>query len=400
MSKNFSDAYLASPKRQEGEIINDGVNGLVVRCGAKGVHTFIVRYRDANGGSKKAGIGKYPQMTIAEARAKAQEMADRRKHGVPMTTTKAAGKPNAGMTIADLLDRYEQARRYDGLKTFAKSMQILRRDLAAYLALPVADFTSDDMLAAYEAKREPATPGGEPRLVAANRFAAYASKLWTWAMKRKLVTENFSKACERAKEKPRKRVLTMDELAAVWQATLRLEHTGTGRGRVARRNYGRMVRFLMLTGQRLSNGTDLVYGDIVKGVWMQTENKTDEPLVLTLPEAVLAEVGTGEPGARVFPSERGGLLNNLTALNDEVRAMSGVSDWSHHTLRHTIVSQLARAKVPFEVREALLHHKLKGMGAIAAVYTHYEFEEEMRDALALWAKMVTGHAGPPLRAVA
>ena len=398
MSKNFSDAYLASPKRKEGEIVRDGVNGLIVRCGAKGVHTFRVCYRDANGASRKEKLGKYPQMSVAEARAAAQEFADRRKRGVP--TTKAQAKPNAGMTIANLLYKYEQARRHDGLKTFAKSMRVLRRGLAPYLALEVDAFRKSDMLDAFDRMREPAEPGGKPRLVAANRFAAYASKLWTWSMNRDLVPQNFSKACERTKEKPRSRVLTMDELAAVWQATLTLEHTGTGRGRIARRNYGRMVRFLMLTGQRLGNGTDLRHRDIVKGVWTQNENKRDTPLVLTLPEAALAEVGTGDLGARVFASERGGLLNNLSALNDEVIALSGVADWSHHTLRHTIVSQLARAKVPFEVREALLHHKLKGMGAIAAVYTHYEFEEEMRDALALWAKMVTGHAGPPLRAVA
>src|SRR4029079_6370127 len=106
---------------------------------------------------------------------------------------------------------------------------------------------------------------------------------------------NFSKICDRTKEEPRKRVLSMDELAAVWQATLRLEHTGTGRGRVSRGTYGRRVRFLMLTGQRLANGTDLKHGDIVKGVWTQTENKTDMPLVLNPPGGSLAAGREGAP---------------------------------------------------------------------------------------------------------
>lgn len=387
----LTDAFLKSSKRQPGEFIYDDHN-LVCRTGKK-AHTWLIKTRTSS-----ERIGHYPLMTIAQARAVAAERADRLARGIPLTSSPA--KPNAGMTIADLLDRYEQARRYEGLRTFAKSMKVLRRGLAPYLALDVAAFTSDDMDNAFLRMREPRTPGGEPCLVAANRFAAYASKLWTWSMKKKLVTENFSKICDRTKEEPRKRVLSMDEVAAVWQATLRLEHVGTGRGRIARRTYGRMVRFLMLTGQRLSNGTNLRYGDIVKGVWTQNENKTDTPLVLTLPEAALAEVGSGELRTRVFPSERGGLLNNLTAFNDEVRELSGVTDWSHHTLRHTIVSQLARARVPFEIRETILNHKDKGMGKIAAVYTHYEYEEEIRDALKLWADLVTKAAGPTLKAVA
>ena len=390
---NLTEAAISSKKFVAPDIKYDDHNSLVIVAGKKGRHTWRIKTRT---GSDR--IGHYPAMSLKQARAIAEERTYRLAHDIPLTSTPA--KPTAGMTIADLLDRYEQARRHEGLKTFAKSMKVLRRGLAAYLALDVAAFTSDDMDNAFLRMREPRTPGSEPCLVAANRFAAYASKLWTWSMKKKLVTENFSKICDRTKEKPRTRVLTMDELAAVWQATLRLEHTGSPRGRPARRTYGRMIRFLLLTGQRLSNGTELRHGDVVKGVWTQNKNKRGTPLVLILPDAVLAEVGVGEPHRRVFGSVRGGLLNNLTAFNDEVRALSGVSDWSHHTFRHTIASQLARARVPFEVREALLHHKLKGMGAIAAIYTHYEFEEEMRDALKLWADMVTKAAGPTLKAVA
>src|SRR6185503_5776298 len=323
---NLTEAAIASKKFTAPEIKYDDHNSLVIVAGKKGRHTWRIKTRS---GSDR--IGYYPAMSLKEARAIAEERANRIDRGIPVTAPPAA--PNAGMTIADLLDKYEQARRYDGLATLAKSMKVLRRGFALYLTLDVAAFRKSDMLDAFDRMREPLTPGGEPRLVAANRFAAYASKRWTWSMNRDLVAQNFSKACERAKEEPRSRVLSMDELAAVWRATLRLEHLGTGRGRTSRRTYGRMVRFLMLTGQRLSNATGLKHGDIVNGVWTQTVNKTKTPLVLTLPEAVLAEVGKGEPGARVFPSDRGGLLNNLTSFNDEVRELSGVADWSHHTLR-------------------------------------------------------------------
>jgi site-specific recombinase XerD len=65
--------------------------------------------------------------------------------------------------------------------------------------------------------------------------------------------------------------------------------------------------------------------------------------------------------------------------------ISGVTGWSHHTLRHTIVSQLGKVGVSLEVREAVINHKLAGM---AGVYNHVDHEDATRAALIKWAGMI------------
>jgi len=111
---NLTEAAISSKKFVAPDIKYDDHNSLVIVAGKKGRHTWRIKTRS---GSDR--IGYYPAMSLKEARAIAEERANRIDRGIPVTATPAA--PNAGMTIADLLDKYEQARRYDGLATLAKS---------------------------------------------------------------------------------------------------------------------------------------------------------------------------------------------------------------------------------------------------------------------------------------
>ena len=52
--------------------------------------------------------------------------------------------------------------------------------------------------------------------------------------------------------------------------------------------FGRMVRFLLVTAQRRDEAASLRHGDILGGVWRQTDNKSGRPHTIPLPDLALA----------------------------------------------------------------------------------------------------------------
>ena len=60
----------------------------------------------------------------------------------------------------------------------------------------------------------------------------------------------------------------------------------------------------------------------------------------------------------------------------------GVENFTHHDLRRTFATNMARLGVRLEVTEKLLNHVSGSMGGIVGVYQRHEFMDEMRDAIA------------------
>jgi hypothetical protein len=71
----------------------------------------------------------------------------------------------------------------------------------------------------------------------------------------------------------------------------------------------------------------------------------------------------------------------------------GVSDWRNHDLRRVVRSGLARLKVPTEVAEMVIGH---GHGnTLQRTYNVHAYEQELREALATWARHIQNLVAPP-----
>jgi len=69
-----------------------------------------------------------------------------------------------------------------------------------------------------------------------------------------------------------------------------------------------------------------------------------------------------------------------------------VQHFTRHDLRRTYSTGMARLGVPQHITELLLDHRSgTTMSAVAAIYNRYNYEAEMRDAVAKWEK----HIGRP-----
>lgn len=99
---------------------------------------------------------------------------------------------------------------------------------------------------------------------------------------------------------------------------------------------------------------------------------------------------------RVFPARN----NDVNAISGFTRAklrfdkLSGVGEWTIHDLRRTVATGLAMLGVAPHVIERVLNHVSGTFAGVAGVYNRFQYQEEMRAALALWERHVTKLVAP------
>jgi integrase len=360
---------LSIPKLSPGDWHDTLVPGLILRVGANR-STWTYRYT-AGGKKLRLTLGHHPVMGLADAREACRKASERIDGGaMPKAAAPHPRSPDA-LTLGALLDRYEAMRLREGqrIKALPKVMRMLRRHLKPWLRLPAAEFSKADLRAARDSLIEAGTP------VQANRLLAAVSAAMGWAAQEDMVEVNLAPAIRRTPEQKRSRVLTKQEIKAVWRACDDL-----GPHDVAN-NFARLVKFLLLTGQRRTEVATLRHGDIIDSTWRQVVNKAMRPHSLPLPPLALALVGKGEARDYVF-SGRLGQMGGFSKWKAALDKASGVSGWVLHDLRRSCASHMQECGVPDHVVRAVLNHAIAG---VSAVYLRGELEAQKRAALATWA---------------
>jgi integrase len=191
--------------------------------------------------------------------------------------------------------------------------------------------------------------------------------------------------------KPRERVFSHKELAAVWVAA-----DDAGR-------FGVIVKLCLLSGQRITKILEMKWNDLDdSGQWTipRTEREKGAPKVLPLPPAAIKLIKTqARLTPYVFYSMRGdGRMVGLSELKrDFVSRLLPMERWGLHDLRRSCrtLMQQVKPKIGFETAEAILGHKIKG---VAATYAHHDYVPEMKIALTRLAayieKIVRDNAVP------
>ena len=106
----------------------------------------------------------------------------------------------------------------------------------------------------------------------------------------------------------------------------------------------------------------------VKSVWMRSKVKRDVDKRMLRTLRAMARRRGEDPAAIELPA------------------------WTNHDIRRSVRSCLLRLKISENAREAVLAHKRPG---IAGVYDHYDYLDEKREALELWAKALRDIIEPP-----
>ncbi len=351
--------------------------GLVLRVG-KSRRSWQLRAR-VNGDLHQVRLGIYPMLGIADARKAAREAIRRLEVGLsatPPAQETTPPRPAGQLSLGGLIERYERYKRDKGtgIKNLGEQLRVLRGNLEPWLDKAAAEFTKADLREARDIIAERGALG------ASNKLLAYAQPLLKWAAQEDHIEHNFAPDVVRLGAiGKRDRFLDDTEIALLWEATL-------GANTPSLVTYQRLLRFLLLTGQRRNEAADLNWSDVEGDVWHQRENKADRPHDVPLSDLAIACMNGLQDGGLVFAGVSG-RMSGWSRLKKKVDRRCEIKEpWWVHDLRRTCASGLQRIGVDREVIAACLNHSIPG---VTSVYMRDKLEPQKREALQAWAGYVT-----------
>jgi len=388
-------AELVKPRKGYIEKPDGIVRGLRFKISCSGLRSYILSYR-VNGKQSRALVGHWPQMDLVEARRVAQAARDSGEPGAFLGVT--SNEPEV-VLFADLAEKYldlgliKQSGPEAGerLRSAPRYEDIVRNVLMpvwgdrAVESLTKRDATilTDSILRDQRKGR-----GGQ---AAARLTHSVYMRVFNWGLGRGEIDQHpFAGLPAPAPKRVRDRSFDDDEIAALWKGSLEID------GPV-----GPLYRMLILTGQRLSEVTDLTWSELdLKGhVWRIPGSRTKNALDHEVPLSTLAvtefeAMKRGPRGDFVFSLSGGRrALNSPNKMKQKMDLASGVSDWRNHDIRRTVRSQLAALGVPEVVSERILNHAERDQ--MVKAYNVHKYRDEKRDALERWAQRVREIVTPP-----
>lgn len=400
MLKLLTDRFLrgVKPPASGRETYKDSrVPGLELRVSFTGEKSWSIRYRPRGCKQERETLpDSYPVISLSDARARATALAAAARRGIDLPAAerlaeeekrKAAAAPR---TLGALCDAYVEG--------YCKATQVKWRQTARALEMHVKprlgkrELTAlrrADFVELFDHLQYEKGLGAQVNQVRAQLRAAMA-----WAVDRDLVESNLVATVRRRNVgNSRERVLSDGELRAVWFAADRLPELA-----------GRILRVLLLTGQRREEVTGLLWGeiDLAEGVWHlpAARNKSKRDHDIPLAHEVVRLLGAaGLPESPVFTvCGRTTPYSGLSStLKDELDEASGVRGWVLHDLRRTVRTGLAKLDIREEVAEAVLNHS---RGGLTKIYNRHTYEAEKRVALERWADYVMRLVGADAKVVA
>src|SRR5262249_28510943 len=248
-------------------------------------------------------------------------------------------------------------------------------------AMGLAEIPHSDTAARLTAiPRKPSAP-----TAAAARRAVSAFFRWTmeegWASANPVVGTR-----KPAGPQPRDRVLSDNELAAIWNACGDDDH-------------GRIVRLLVLLGSRRSEIGGMRRGEfeLNAGTWTlpAERSKNHRAHTLTLPPTALkivhaaSDLGCGDRdhlfGARAACGFTA-WAHSKAALDQ--RLTGAAKPWRLHDIRRSVATKMADIGIEPHVIEAVLNHFSGHRAGLAGVYNRSGYDRAVKAALLRWSKHV------------
>jgi integrase len=337
------------PERRDMLVFDDEQRGLGVRVLASGGKTFLAQYT-WHGQKRRIPLGSSSAVSLGKVRdavraimgdvAKGADPAAVRKRAAAEARRNAADK---ALTLAALLSDWQALHLAGKRPSYAaEAVRALRNAFSRYLDLPAADL---DRATAVKTLDAMARKGS---VAMAARTAAYGKAAHGWAVKRGTLSVNPFLNLPVAPAPRRERVLSDDEVAAIWRAT-----DGPG-------PFNGIVRFLILTGQRREEVAGVTWAELSDdfSTWTipASRAKNGATHIVPLPEPALEALrGLPQFGELIFPGRRGP-FNGFSKAKAALDAKSHLTNWRLHDLRRTMATGLQKLGIRLEVTEQVLNH--------------------------------------------
>lgn len=362
------------------EVWDARVPGFGLRVSSGGAKTFVLMYRVGQR-KRRLTLGRYPVLSLAEARQQALAALARVGHGAdPANPVVAAtGERHAFEDVVAAFVAMHCARN-NRTNTARETERILRRHFApAWQTREIATITRKEVLDVLDRLIAAGTPS------LANHALAAVRKLFNWCIERGVLEQSPCTGMKPpTKANARERVLSEAEIAAVWQGSCATEYP-----------FGAIVQLLLLTAQRRSEVAEMRWAelDLDKELWTIPAERTKSNRTHVVPLSALAiKTILSIPridDVRVFPARSGdGTFQGFSKSKQRLDDACNVRDWTLHDLRRSAATHLAGLGAPPHVIERLLNHTSGTFRGVAGIYNRFGYLDEMREAVEAWARKI------------
>lgn len=384
---NFTDTFIKYLKPQTKRIEKFEGGGFGILVYPTGTKSWIYRYKINN---KKDFIifGHYPQMSLSEARVRFYELREIRRTGKNPKTLIQLDQEREKTTVETIFlswyKNYVQKHRKKPLQV----RQQIDSDILPLLGdIPLEQLKPIDITNALDKIVNRGAP------IHANRVLSSLKQAFNYAVSRGNIDQNPA-ASIRARdigglEKPRERVLTLDEIKRIWlfldseicnmsiqtkSAIKIIILTGvrTAEIRLATWEHFDFKSALWTVPAELTKGAVTVkihLTPLTQSILKQLQEISDSPFVLVGLDANK-------------PLDENALPRAIRRIQERV----GIPSWTAHDLRRTFATQLGEnLQIDPVVIEKCLGHK---MPRIMATYNKNEMLPQRKEALEKWANCI------------
>jgi integrase len=337
-------------------------------------------------------LGTYPGTSLAEARRTAFEARGLLQESSPRDPREVmAAQEGGALTVSGLLPSYIEKphKRTGGPR---KSSEEIRRRFERNIVpiigtLRLADLHRRDVnrVIAPIVRRAP---------IEASRVFEDLRGMMRWAVGQGYLDRNPLEGMDPpARSAARGRTLDEAEIRKLWNGL----PTSLPRSSACQA----ILKLCLVTGQRVGEiaGMRCPELDLPNAVWRipaaRTKNGYEHavPLSSLALELIASALATARKKEFAFPDTNGGSLAAAAVARTVSRAHEGegpsrfgIPHWTAHDLRRTAVSQMAKLGIaPIVLGHIINHRSVTKAGVTLSVYQQYDYEEEKRQALNLWA---------------
>ena len=383
---------------RDANVVCRGFGATIAPSGAK---AFFLSYTSPEDGKRKQiAIGRFPAMSLKEARLNAGKLREEVNNGKDPAVEKQYAiaeridQRSLG-TLGHLLDLYVADLKTDGKRSVVEVKRLSAKDIPpALLERPAHLITKNDILDILTPIAQRGAPVHSDNvrayLRAAFELGLNAASMTRWrgrALKFGLHHNPVATVKKTVKRKAvGNRTLSRSEIKTLW-------HTDqlTPPMLLA-------LKMLLTTGQRVEEVLHATWAEfdtsqmtwIIPGQRRKTRGRTSEPHIVPLTTfhlELLNEIKHETAhNIYLFPAKGGAAPRRYDALTNSVRKFlqrSGIESFSPRDIRRTFKTVAGSMGVSLELRNRLQGHALTDVGSVH--YDRYDYLAEKRVAMETWA---------------
>lgn len=380
---NFTDTYIKALKPKAARYEEYEGGGFGIRVTPTGIKTWIYRYK-INGKTDKLTLGHYPTMSLANAKKRFTELSGLRREGHTPKQLIEKEAQRESNTLTKLVSEWYTNYAEKNRKKPRQIKQQIDADIIPLLGhLALEKIQTIDIAKALDKIVDRAAP------IHANRVLSTIKQAFNYGVSRGNLQHNPASNIRTRDiggiEKPRDRVLSLDEIKKIWHFLDSNENQMSHQTKCA-------IKIILLTGVRTAELRLATWDEFNfdESLWtipaehckggethkIYLSNQVKDLLTSLKHESDCGHVIYGESPYR--PLSENALSRAIARIQERI----GIPKWTAHDLRRTFATHLGETlRLDPVVIEKCLGHK---MPRIMATYNKNEMLPERKDALNKW----------------